>query len=40
MPKQATNLIVFDWKGTKVRPEMRNHWIKVYPGLTAAAANH
>jgi Cytochrome c554 and c-prime len=40
MPKQATNLIVFDWKGTKVRPEMRNHWIKVYPGLTAAAGDH
>jgi hypothetical protein len=42
MPKQATDLIVFDWKGTKERPEMRNHWIKVYPGVTAtaAAANH
>lgn len=40
MPKQETNLIVFDWKGTKVRPEMRNHWIKVYPGLAAAAADH
>lgn len=39
MPKQATNLIVFDWKGTKVRPEMRNHWIKVYPGLAATAAS-
>jgi hypothetical protein len=40
MPKQETGLIVFDWKGSKVRPEMRNHWIKVYPGVTAAAANH
>jgi hypothetical protein len=40
MPKQETNLIVFDWKGTKVRPEMRNHWIKVYPGLTATGSDH
>ena len=40
MPKQATDLIVFDWKGTKVRPEMRNHWIKVYPGTAAMAVNH
>jgi Cytochrome c554 and c-prime len=40
MPKQETNLIVFDWKGKKEKPQMRNHWIKVYPGITAAAANH
>jgi hypothetical protein len=33
MPKQPTNLIVFDWGGRKARPEVRNHWIKVYPGL-------
>jgi hypothetical protein len=37
MPRQETNLIVFDWKGTTVKPEMRNHWIKVYPVLKAAA---
>ena len=37
MPKQETNLIVFDWKGTTVRPEVRNHWIKIYPALKAAA---
>jgi hypothetical protein len=37
MPRQETNLIVFDWKGTTVKPEMRNHWIKVYPALKAAA---
>jgi hypothetical protein len=36
MPKQQTNLIVFDWKGTTVRPEMRNHWIKIYPESKAA----
>jgi hypothetical protein len=38
MPKQETNQIVFDWKGTSVKPEMRNHWIKVYPDVKAAAA--
>jgi hypothetical protein len=32
MPLQETDLIVFDWKGKKVRPQVRNHWIKVYPG--------
>jgi cytochrome c554/c'-like protein len=31
MPKQETNLIVFDWQRKKVRPQVRNHWIKVYP---------
>jgi len=30
MPKQETNLIVFDFAGKKVRPQVRNHWIKVY----------
>jgi len=30
MPRQETNLILFDWKGAKVRPRMRNHWIKIY----------
>ena len=30
MPKQATDLIVFDFQGKRVRPEVRNHWIKVY----------
>jgi hypothetical protein len=39
MPKQETNMIVFDWKGTKERPQMRSHWIKVYPAV-AAATNH
>lgn len=39
MPKQDTDLIVFDWKGRKMRPQVTNHWIKVYPGLKAAAGN-
>ena len=30
MPRQETNLIVFDQKGKKARPKIRNHWIKVY----------
>ena len=30
MPKQDTNLIVFDWKGNKRKPQVRNHWIRVY----------
>ena len=38
MPRQETNLIVFDWKGTTERPEMRNHWIKVYPVVKAAVS--
>jgi hypothetical protein len=37
MPRQDTNLIVFDWKGKKVRPQVRTHWIKVYS--TAAGSN-
>jgi hypothetical protein len=31
MPRQATNLIVFDSSGKKARPEVRSHWIKIYP---------
>ena len=30
MPRQETNLILFDRKGAKLRPRMRNHWIKIY----------
>jgi len=30
MPKQQTRLIVFDWRGRKISPEVRNHWIKIY----------
>jgi Cytochrome c554 and c-prime len=36
MPKQETNLIVFDWNGKKTRPQVRSHWIKVYPAITAS----
>ncbi|MGC2767855.1 MAG: multiheme c-type cytochrome [Candidatus Acidiferrum sp.] len=35
MPKRQTNLIVFNWNGRKVSPEVRNHWIKVYPETSA-----
>lgn len=31
MPMQETNLIVFDSKGKKARPQVRSHWIKIYP---------
>jgi hypothetical protein len=31
MPKQQTNLIVSDSNGRKVKPKIRNHWIKIYP---------
>jgi cytochrome c554/c'-like protein len=36
MPKQETNLIVFDWGGKKARPQVRSHWIKIYPATAAA----
>jgi len=33
-------LIVFNWKGTQIRPEVRSHWIKVYPAkVRTTAAN-
>jgi hypothetical protein len=31
MPKEETDLIVFELKGKKARPEVRNHWIRIYP---------
>jgi hypothetical protein len=34
MPKQETNLIVFDWNGKKGRPQVRSHWITIYPATT------
>jgi len=34
MPKQETNLIVFNWNGKKVRPQVRSHWIKIYQAAT------
>ena len=30
MPRLQTNLIVFDWQGKSLRPQIRTHWIKVY----------
>jgi len=38
MPKQQTNLIVFSWGGRKVSPEVRNHWIKIYPEAKVSPA--
>jgi Cytochrome c554 and c-prime len=32
MPNQQTNLIVSDSNGRKVKPKVRNHWIRIYPG--------
>jgi hypothetical protein len=34
MPRQETNLILFDQNGAKLRPRMRNHWIKIYSEAT------
>ncbi len=31
MPRQDTNLIVFNFEGKRMAPQMRNHWIKIYP---------
>jgi hypothetical protein len=31
MPKQQTELIVSSANGKSVKPEVRNHWIKIYP---------
>ena len=31
MPRLETNLIVFNFQGTGLKPKMRSHWIKVYP---------
>jgi len=30
MPRLETNLIVFDWQGKSMKPQVRSHWIKVY----------
>jgi hypothetical protein len=31
MPKQETNLIVFERNGEKLKPQVRNHWIRAKP---------
>lgn len=36
MPVEPTNVIVSDTAGKEVRGRMRNHWIKVYPEISAA----
>lgn len=38
MPEQDTNLIVFDWKGHKKRPQVRTHWIKTYSNTTTQSS--
>jgi hypothetical protein len=38
MPKQETNLIVFDWHGGKLKPQVRNHWIRTYPDRRSPAS--
>ncbi len=35
MPRQKTNLIISSFQGREVRPEVRSHWIKVYPETSA-----
>ncbi|MGC1873019.1 MAG: multiheme c-type cytochrome [Acidobacteriaceae bacterium] len=40
MPRQHTNQIVFNSDGKRMTPEMRNHWIRVYPETQASVANH
>jgi hypothetical protein len=37
MPERETNLIVFDWKGHKQRPQVRTHWIKTYSDTTTSS---
>jgi len=38
MPLEETNLIIFDSKGSKARPKIRNHWIKIYPQTSPSPA--
>jgi len=39
MPRQNTQLIVFNFEGKRMTPQMRNHWIKVYPETLASVGN-
>jgi hypothetical protein len=32
MPKLTSNTIISDYKGHQERPQVRSHWIKIYPG--------
>ena len=36
MPQQHTNLIIFNRNDRKVSPEVRSHWIKIYPVATVS----
>ena len=40
MPVQPTNVIVSETAGNEARARMRNHWIKVYPEISAAYLQH
>lgn len=40
MPVQPTSVIVSDTAGAEVRGRMRNHWIKIYPEISAAYLKH
>jgi cytochrome c554/c'-like protein len=40
MPLQATSLIVCSAKGKRLQPQMRNHKIAIYPGVTLPAAGN
>jgi cytochrome c554/c'-like protein len=33
LPNQSSNVIVSTIDGVQIRPQVRNHWIKVYPGM-------
>ncbi|QNI31275.1 hypothetical protein H7849_19605 [Alloacidobacterium dinghuense] len=39
MPKQETNLIVFNWNGKTLKPQMRSHLIKAYSAAGTPASN-
>lgn len=39
MPNPETNLIVFEGQGKKARPQVRNHWIKVYSEINGPVVN-
>lgn len=34
LPNQESNVIVSNHDGVRVKPKVRNHWIKIYPELT------
>jgi hypothetical protein len=44
MPIEETNVIASDTAGQVVHAKMRNHWIRIYPGVhlpeTTATATH